>query len=860
MKEPTFSDDYLHRVTGEQAKAVEKSVKKNKLRLFGRRGSTEKKPDTPPPKKKKFRLFRRVFWFFFKLGLLCLIVGSVVGFWYLNVLEKEISAKFSGQKWELPARIYARPLALFEGADISADDFAYELSLLPYVVDPMISKPGTYYRDEKNPNRFAIHTRGFHFWDGQETNYQLALQFEGKKLSKIRSLDNQDSPTFLRIEPVEIAGILSESGEDRVLVSLDRDVPNLLIDTLLAVEDRSFYKHFGVDPKGVLRALIANIRAGSRKQGASTLTQQLIKNYFLTNDRTYKRKLKEMAMAMSMELHYDKAEILEAYLNEIWIGQDGSRAVHGFGLGASFYYNRTLKELETHQIAMLVGMLKSPYHYNPRRNPEKALGRRNQVLTIMLDQGLISAEHAARQQEKPLGVSEAPRHKRVNYYSFLDVARKALRAQYKDEDLQTEGLKIFTTLDPIWQHSAELAVKTAMPALAEKANMSVDKLEVASVVVDPQLGEVKAIIGGQDFSASGFNRAYDAKRPIGSLVKPFIYLRGLMAPNNFTLATPLIDEAFDYPFGNDTWSPKNYDKKEHGDVLLVTALAKSYNLATARLGLNVGVDQIIALMKTLGYPRDVNAYPSVLLGAVDSNPFEMAQIYSSLANGGYYTPLRLITEVTGASGEALPRNFDLSVQKAVDNDDAYLINAALVHITQQGTAKQLSQAFPELRLAGKTGTTDDYRDSWFAGYGGNYLNVVWMGRDDNESISLSGTAGALQIWKAMTQALPVKSIVLSKPSNIDYYRINPEDGLVAAEDCDGSIILPLKVDTVPPTMSICGAGVSGANQPFGFEQWQPTNQTVIDEAFSNAWGSNNTNDYGGALNLQPSEYIGDPLQ
>ncbi|MCB1716962.1 MAG: penicillin-binding protein 1B, partial [Candidatus Competibacteraceae bacterium] len=680
-------------------------------------------------------LFTRLFRLFGILFLGAAVVGGVALTVYMTDLNKTITQQFQGKRWALPARVYARPLQLFPGAEISADQLAQEMELLPYRVSQRLNQPGTFFR--RGDSAFDLYTRSFAFWDGEEPSRQVRLKFADGTLSGIESLDGHEAPALMRLEPAEIAGIYPTHGEDRVLVRY-QDLPAVLVDTLIAVEDRAFYNHFGIDPKGILRAALANLRAGRIEQGASTLTQQLVKNFFLTNERTVERKVNEVLMALLVEWHYSKEEILEAYSNEIYLGQDGSRSIHGFGLASRFYFDRTLNELDLHHIALLVGIIKGPSKYDPRRKPELALERRGIVLDIMVEQNLISAEDAAIAKAMPLDVTPGVPRGRGHYPAFLDLVRRQLRENYRDEDLTSEGLKVFTTLDPRIQALTEEALLKTLPKLDKKAKLKAGALQVASVVADTQTGEVRAIVGGRDSRLDGFNRALDAKRPAGSLLKPAVFLTALEFPQEYTLSTLLNDNKLIYrPAQGKAWEPKNYDKRYHGNVMLQDALARSYNIATARLGLELDVMRVVQTLQRLGLQQELKPYPSLLLGSVDLSPLEVSQLYATFASGGYRIPLRAITEVTAASGQPLPRLYSLSLEKAIQPGPAFLITKAMQKVVQDGTAKLIAKELPDFGIAGKTGTTDDWRDSWFAGFSGNLLTVVWLGRDDNKPHNLS---------------------------------------------------------------------------------------------------------------------------
>ncbi len=758
------------------------------------------------------------------LGLLLLLfigsalVGGLALSAYMVDMNETIQTKFAGKRWSLPARVYARPLQLFEGGRLSAAQFAAELELLPYHEMDRPNRPGTYRRDGET---FELHTRQFDFWDGPEPVRQVRLTFSGDHLQSMESLDDEPDPALFRLEPLEIAGIYPAHGEDRVLVRYE-DLPPVLIDTLIAVEDRSFYEHIGLDFKGISRAALTNLRAGRTVQGGSTLTQQLVKNFFLTNERTLERKINEALMALLVEWHYDKREILEAYGNEIYLGQDGSRAVHGFGLASRFYFNRTLNELDLHHVALLVALIRAPSHYNPRRFPERARERRAVVLDIMVEQNLISRDNADIANSMPLDVTERVPSGRSRFPGFIDLVRRQLQQFYREDDLTSEGLKVFTTLDPQMQASSEQALAAKLPELDGRARLAAGLLETAAVVVDTQTGEVRALVAGRDPRIEGFNRALDAQRPAGSLLKPAVYLTALEFPASYTLATLLNDDKLVYRSGTgQVWEPSNYDKRYHGQVMLQDALARSYNIATARLGLDLDVRRVVQTLQRLGLDRSVPPFPSLLLGAVDLSPYEIAQVYSTMASGGYRLPLRAITEVTAADGQPLPRLYSLSLEKAIEPEPAYLIGRAMQRVVEAGTGRAIHQALPGIGIAGKTGTTDDYRDSWFAGYSGNLLGVVWVGQDNNQPINLSGSNGALPLWLDVMRQLPLEPLDLSRPSGVEQVLIDPGSGHLADNNCGNAQWVPFMQGSAPLDWAPCSGRYVSQRDPYNSEQSDP---------------------------------------
>lgn len=700
--------------------------------------------------------------------LFCALISLYA--WHLNGPLKE---KFDGRRWAIPARVYARPLELYPGKALQAGQLEKELQLAGYRRGDLAATPGSYARQEGN---FRINTREFDFGDGIIPAARLSITFTRATVDNIRDAATGNGVDLVRVDPALIGSFLPLEHEDRLLLKRE-ELPEQLVQTLLAVEDRNFFGHYGLDPRGILRAIWANVRAGSAAQGGSTLTQQLVKNFFLTNERTLERKFNEAIMAVLLDWQYEKNEILTAYANEIFLGQDGDRAIHGFGLASQFYFQRSIAHLEPQHIALLVGMVKAPSSFDPRRHPARSLQRRQTVLQIMQEAGIISSEEFHAAANAPLLDTPMNPGGFNRFPEFLQLVHRQLQRDYREEDLTANGLKIFTTLDPLVQWTAEETLAASLANL-EKAKIS-SGLEGAVIVTNRNNGEMEAVVGSRSPGSGGFNRALDAHRPIGSLVKPAVYLAAL--ENGFTLADTVDDTAVTWKnHDGSPWTPRNYDRREHGRVTLYEALIHSYNLATVKLGLATGIDKVITVLQRLGCDKTIPPYPSLFLGALELSPLEVSQIYQTLASEGFYTPLRAISRVLDMDNRPLQR-FPLSVEQRVDPAHLFLLNTTLQKVVQEGTATSLAASFPPSHgLAGKTGTSDDGRDSWFAGFSGDRLAVVWLGRDDNSPVNLTGATGALVVWGKMMQRLQAQPLRLIEPPGIEWRRVavgsNRQDG------------------------------------------------------------------------------------
>jgi penicillin-binding protein 1B len=718
---------------------------------------------------------------------------------YVAWLDHTVRELFEGKRWALPAKVYASPVELYEGLGMDAGRLEALLSELKYRSDPDLSTQGSYVR---LGGEITLNSREFKFADKAEPSRHVRIVISAGTIEAIQDVDKNKELSLLRLEPVQIGSFYPALKEDRVLIKLAQ-VPKPLKNALIAVEDRDFYDHFGVSPKGIARALWADVKAGGFVQGGSTLTQQLVKNFYLNSERTLVRKLNEIVMALILEARYSKNEILEAYMNEIYLGQDGARAIHGFGLASQYYFSRSLDELELHHCALLVALVRGPSFYDPVKTPDKAKKRQDMVLDEMADLGYINRAQAESAKTQPLDVVKDAHQAISRYPAFLDLVRRQLQDEYRNEDITSEGLKIFTTLDVEAQESLEAAIDSTLKKL-DKQTKSDGQLETAVIITRRGTGEIAAYAGGRDPKAAGFNRAMDSVRQIGSLYKPVVYLTALANPQKYTFISPLQDTAIRLPNGgNGTWTPKNYDGREHGTVPLHKALAHSYNLATVRIGMALGVAHTVKTLRNLGVERPLPVFPSTLLGVGELTPMEVAQMYQTLANDGFVTPPRAIRSVLSQDGKPLQR-YALKVKQSVDPAAVYLVNTALQEVAREGTAKPVYNYLSrDFNVAGKTGTTNELRDSWFAGFTGDYLGVAWVGRDDNQPAKLTGAQGALQIWGAAMRKISREPLHLDPPEDVQKVWIDRVNGLRASEACQTATVYPFIEGSAPKEFSSC---------------------------------------------------------
>lgn len=717
---------------------------------------------------------------------------------YAAYLDHEVVARFETRRWSLPAQVFGRPLELGVGESMSRARVLRELQRVGYRPSAGIDTPGTYQAD--GSNRLLIHVRHLVFWDGPQPARRIRIAFDASGITELMDMDRRTALTLIRLDPELIGSLYGADGEDRVLLPL-KTVPEPLVLGLLTVEDRHFARHAGVDPGAVLRAAVANLRAGRVVQGGSTLTQQLVKNLFLDSERSFRRKFDEALMALLLEWHYEKGEILETYVNEVYLGQQGGRAIHGFGLASQYYFGKPLDELAIEEQALLVGLVKGPSYYHPLRQPARAKARRDVVLGLYAQAGLLDPKRLALTQAKPLGV-RAALARSGSYTAALGLVRDHLMRDYSADALTAEGLRVFTTIDPEAQEQATGALSRQLQRLGQQGKA---RLEGAMVVTDALTGAVQAVAGGRNDAAEGLNRALFARRPIGSLVKPAVYLTALES-DAYTLVTPLEDAPVAVKLvDGKLWRPGNASGRFAGTEPLFQSLAQSHNAATVRLGLAVGVPAVVKTLRRLGVEADVQPVPALLLGAVELTPVEVAQMYQTIAGGGIRAPLQVIQQVVSPDGKPLQR-YPLAVQTAAAPQAMAMLHAALQQVVRQGTARAAAGLPASLEAAGKTGTTDDQRDAWFAGYAGDRLAVVWVGRDDNTPMGLSGSAGALPIWLDFMRHTDLHPVPRVLPEGIALHWVDPLTGRAAGPECPGAIELPFREGGAPVDPLPCAPG------------------------------------------------------
>jgi penicillin-binding protein 1B len=749
-------------------------------------------PPQPPPLRRRRpsrrTVFRAISWTVGALAALFLILGI----W----IYREAVGRFQVRRLRLPTRIYADTMPLVPGNALQMDDLFEKLDRLGYREAKVLERAGEYKRDG---GTIDIYTRAFQRQDEDYPATPLRLTIAKSQIESVVSLREARPLERAALEPELLTSVLSEDLENRSPVTLDQ-VPQHLQDAIVVTEDVRFWSHPGVDPFGIARAVFRNLKAGGVSEGASTLTQQLVKNYFLTSERTYKRKIIEAFMAVILDARYSKKEILEAYLNDIYLGRNRSISILGVGEASRFYFGKPVSEIEIHEAAVLAGMIRSPNNNSPFANPESAMKRRNTVLQLMLKEEKITRAQyeearSAKLPRKPFrsksGLSSIP------YY--VDRVIDELEADYGIKDVQGRGLRIYTAIDLGAQDTAARVLEQSLRHLERSSRRLRNhdpSLQGALIHLDVPTGEIRALVGGRSYERSQFNRALNSKRLVGSLFKPFVYLTAFepsLSNQNITAATLVADTRFVLKRRwSEDWSPRNYDGRYLGYVTVQKALEQSLNAASVRIGLACGIEPILKTARTLGVQTKLDDdNPSILLGAAGIPPIEMAEAYATIARQGARTPPRAIRYVTDDRGRMLHGAGEAAPVQVFPQRDVYLLTHVMKGVVDRGTAGSARSLGFRRIAAGKTGTTNDKRDAWFIGFTPKTLALTWVGFDDNDPTGLSGSDAAVPMWArymvAVTAGEPDADF--AAPSGITMAEFDKTTGGLATAFCPRNVIV-----------------------------------------------------------------------
>lgn len=729
--------------------------------------------------KRKRPLWRVIIFRGFLLVTL-IAVCAWAGFSYY--LYNEIKDRFSSRRWSVPARVFSATVPIFSKQALSLSQLRHMLEARRYkesAKDPSVA--GEY---RVSGHTLTVYLRDFQFPGHFFASQRIQFDFQQNKIARIRGPKGEI--TFLELEPLEIARLFGPNRESRMLINITQ-VPRHLIDAIVCIEDHRFYDHSGVDLMGVLRAMLADFRAGKVVQGGSTITQQLVKNYFLVPERSFRRKALELSMSLILEALYEKDDILEMYMNEIYMGNRAGVAIHGIGEAARYYFGRNVEDLTLSEAATLAGIVRGPNNYSPITHPEAALERRNLVLKRMLDLRKISPAEYDVSRLEPIKLADMSIASGIAPY-FIDYVRKQAQELYAPEALASEGLNIYTTLHPEMAAAAEAAVREGLLDLEKEIPADIGqtqgegKLQAVLIAIQPKTGAIYALVGGRDYSESSFNRALSAHRQPGSALKPFVYLSAL---DHFRLSDKLIDLPTSYETGGSVWTPNNYDNRYHGRISVRQALEQSLNAATVHLAMEVGLDKVIETLRTLGIQSPLEPVPSLALGSFEVTPMKLAALYAVLDNDGQKPYLLSLKEIVDENGDVQERR-SVEFSSVTTPAKAFLITSLLEGVIERGTGKPLKRQGIDFKCAGQTGTSSDYRDSWFAGFTTDLLVLVWVGYDDdNRPTSLTGAQGAGRIWARFLKMVRpwVNPQNFRIPPGVAQRIVCSESGLLATTRC-----------------------------------------------------------------------------
>lgn len=680
--------------------------------------------------RRKSSFFRALWSFTWKSSVALVALFVICGIYF----DKKIERRLDGSTWTLPATLYARPLVLNSGAEFKQKLLIEELKLLNYRPVKTVQDVGQF---AVVGDHVIVYRRAFALPERYLPEAIAIIEFDKKGIVAITDKEQQQL-THFRLDPLLLDRLNSKQIQDRVFVPFEK-IPDIFVDTLLLMEDRNFYHHQGVSPFAIVRAFMANFKAGRTVQGGSTLTQQLAKNLFLTQERSLWRKFQEAYIALLMDYKYSKDKILEAYLNEVYLAQNGATGIYGISLASDYYFARPIDELRIEQIALLVAIIKGPSYYNPRRNPERALARRDLVLRLMLEHSFINKAQYQVAVKRGLNLSNAKALNHRANPAFVSLLNRELKSYVAPSIRKQSGLAIFTSISPLAQKHAEQAVRAGLDKIKKQ-----DDLQAAMVITDRKYAEVRALVSGKDVKYSGFNRALDASRPIGSLLKPALYLTALNS--GWSLDDQLDDKEIVLKNASgQRWKPKNYDRQFRGQVTLKQALVESLNIPAVNLGMQVGLNNVIHSLHKMGVEKNIRAYPSLVLGSLSLSPYAVAQMYQPIAMQGVYKPLTMIRSIVSSDGDLLYQRSQ-QAQRHFSEDSVAQLNIALHEVTTLGTASSLRWRNPNQAFYGKTGTTNNLNDSWFVGMDAGDVVTTWVGKDNNQSAELTGSSGALVLF------------------------------------------------------------------------------------------------------------------
>lgn len=762
-----------------------------------RAGTRKRTTRRKPAAKTSRRWFQYPLWIAFNVGFWMTLVAVIAGGLYAFSIDDELTEKFEGKRWKLPSHVYSDALTILPGSLLSTSGLLDRLKRMNYQeVDREPTAPGEF---RKAKNYLEIYLRRFDYPAETVEPRLVRLSLGGEAITKIIDVTNNRPLHLLDIEPELIGRFFGQVQEERRIIPYE-DIPKSLVWSVVAMEDDRFFRHHGLNFKGLTRAFLKAIIHLKATEGGSSITQQLVKNFYLSPERTITRKMKEMVMALVLEMHYPKEKIFEVYINEIYFGQSGSVSICGLGEAAQFYFGKRAEQLTLAESALLAGLIRSPAGYDPRGEKSKvrAKKRRDYILNRLakmpkaLKEIGVKAEDLAQAKEQELGVHRHLPPSTIAPY-FLDLLRRQLTSTYGEDVLQSEGLKIFTTLDVSTQKMAERAIKKTIEQL-EKNNKKLkvednNKLQAAIIVIEPSTGYVRAMVGGRDYRTSPYNRAVQMQRQVGSVFKPVVYTSGFLRAYEdrdyeFTGARLVDDSPFSMQSGGRRWAPRNFDRKFEGKITVRRALERSRNVPTAKLAIDIGIENVVRTARLMGVETDLPPYPAISLGIAEMSPLEVASMYTTLANQGYHNAPMTIRDVMDQRGRVLEKR-SIKPRRALPSQVAYLATHLMQGVTDRGTAAGTRRLGFKLPAACKTGTTNDAKDAWFVGFTPNILAVTWVGFDRDRNVGLTGAAAAMPIWaKFMIDYTRGQSPHgFDPPPGIVFRKICQDSGLLSRYNC-----------------------------------------------------------------------------
>jgi len=721
------------------------------------------------------RWIKRLVKFAFVVGILGVLAASL----YCWQLTGRVEKRFSGRKWQIPSVIYSDTTLLYPGRKIHWPSLHEKLTGIGYRESASAPRKKGDYRPVKDG--LEIYLNDLTVPGKIRFGFPVLLTFKGGGIDSMVRRDSGQAIPILELEPEALMRYFGKEREIRQVVAID-EIPESLQYAVMAAEDARFYTHHGIDPRGILRAVYTNLRHGAIRQGGSTLTQQLAKNYFLTPERTFSRKLNELFISLAIEFKYGKDEILGIYLNEIYFGQKGSASVNGAGEAARFYFNKRVQDLTLAESATIAGLIKGPNLYSPYKNMERSRKRRNVVLASMRKNGWITEQERQEASKKPITVSGFQAYSQTAPY-FLDYVSSQLRELYPTTTLTSLGYSIYTTLDTQVQAAAERALKKGLANMEMKnsklrRSVPEKRLQGAIVVLQPRTGNILAMVGGRDYRISQFNRATQARRQPGSCFKPLVVSVLL---DRFTPADLLSNEKTDYIVDGKTWTPKNFSAEPEKQLSVRDMLRISSNRAAVDMLVRGGLKQVAKKVKAFHLSTPVAPWPSMVLGASEVIPMDLARAYAVFASDGIQPYPLSLKDVVDETGELLVGRH-MQIDSVLSPGEAFLITSMLEGVVKNGTGRSLSRYGIDFPVAGKTGTTNNYRDAWFVGYTPDLLALVWVGFDNNDPIYATGGTAALPIWAELVSALPgyISGNAFSPPPDVVKIKVCRESGQRAA--------------------------------------------------------------------------------